>query len=78
MCDSLRQIVEKPQGCKDIHLKGALWKKFEKAAVRSVHCKSQIALIGIQSMKIVSNSTLARLGWGVVDQSSYLNALMLS
>ena len=50
MCDSLGQIVEKPQGCKNTHLKGAIWKKFRKAAVRYVHCKVQIALIRNQSL----------------------------
>ena len=54
MCDSLGQIVEKPQGCKDIHLKGAIWKKFRKAAVRYVHCKFQIALIRNQSLGFLS------------------------
>lgn len=33
--------------------KGIVWKKFKKAAVKSVHCKSQTAPIGNQSLVIL-------------------------
>ena len=36
--------------CMEIHPKGALWKRLRKATVESVHCKSQTALIGNQSV----------------------------
>ena len=39
-----------PRGAGTDLPKGVVWKKFKKAAVKSVHCKSQTAPIGNQSL----------------------------